>query len=210
MKNPVTTAIAIIAAIMIVGLVLYNVLPLPVYSNPAPTPVDTGTTGYGQKLAAAREKIVGVYMDQQAREITLALDEIEINEAAANFIGQISTEVPTQIKNVSVDLQTGNLMQIKLAAISLGITYDIVIMSRLGITDGMPEVEVVSVNVPFLLSQFRGSIAGTARDKSNQMLKQMISGISSGYEGTLEVRCTAIDTTEDSIKFTLWAQPLAG
>ncbi len=68
--------------------------------------------------------------------------------------------------------------------------------------------ELASVDVPVLISQFKGSIAGMVREKSQDLLNRLTAG-GDDYSGKLDIRGTGVETTEDSITLWVWAMPLA-
>ncbi len=217
MKSPVTAIVAIIAALMILGVIAYQltapgpdsgVAPPGYTSGSAPLAPEDGTTSsFDVKFAQIHQRLDAIYSSQQAEEVVITLSQPETNEAASRLVRQSDPQIAAQVKSVSVVLQGGNALVATVNGVSLGIRYAVHVKCLVQVKDGALSVEVVSVQAPFFLSQFKGSIAETVRQKTVELLN-LLAGAGPDYAGKLDIRYLSVETADDSITVRVWAVPL--
>ncbi len=210
MNSPVTRIVAIIAAVMVLAIIVYN---LTSPSGPAGQPEAVPLTNPGSeamsidfKLAQLKKDLDAAYTSGQAREISLTLTEPEANEAAVRQIRASGSQIAMQIKGISVDIQKGNLMQISIDAVTFGITYSMTVTANIRVNNGALDIQINSVEVPLLLTSYKDSISGMVKQETELMLKQLTSG-GLGYDSKIDLQFTDVQTDDSSIIVKALAKP---
>ncbi len=217
MKSPVTGFIVAVALLMIAGVFVYN-LTAP-RSGAAATENSTGAwllptttgplTGFDLKFADMRGSLNSIYTSGKAGEVVVVLSESEATDAAGRMIRQSGNQMPIQVQNISVNLLPQNRIETSVTAVSFAISYSMQVTCRVEVKDGGLDVQVDSVDVPLIMSQYKDTIGDTVRQKSQEMLYQL-TGSGLGYEGKLDIKYTAVQIGEDSVTIKVFASPLPG
>ncbi len=213
--------------IIIVPLVLAGVVYI-LIGNPfssAPTPEETAppapvtepppppgppAPAIEEKVADFEQAVADVSATGESKEVTLVFTEAEVNQQAATVLTQVQIpeDIPVTVKGVYVDLQRDNNILTEVETVTYGVKVTIKVKTRVGISDGQPDVEVTDVNfgiVP-LPETIKDSITDLIVQQLDTLMVQL-TGEATGGDGKVELEFKEINIQEEEITITVIIKP---
>jgi len=181
--------------------------PAPVAEPPPPKPP---APGIEEKVADFGQAVADVSATGESREVTFVFTEAEVNQQAATVLTQVQIpeDIPVTVKGVYVDLQRDNNILTEVETVTYGVKVTIKVKTRVGISDGQPEVEVTDINFGFV------PLPETIKDRITDLIVQQLdtlmvqlTGEAIGDDGKVELEFKEINIQEEKITTTVIIKP---
>jgi hypothetical protein len=183
--------------------------PAPV-AEPPPPPTKPPAPGIEEKIADFGQAVADVSATGESKEVTLVFTEAEVNQQTATVLTQVQVpeDIPVTVKGVSVDLQRDNNILTEVETVTYGVKVTIKVKTRVGISDGQPEVEVTDVNFGIV------PLPETIKDRITDLIVQQLDTLmfqlteeAIGGDGKIELEFKEINIQEEEITITVIIKP---
>ncbi|MFC1931228.1 hypothetical protein ACFLXJ_03405 [Chloroflexota bacterium] len=163
-----------------------------------------------EKVETFIQAIVEVSTTGESQEVTLTFTEAEVNEQAAELLTQVEMpeDIPMEIKEVRVDLQTGNNLATEAEVFAYGIGVILQVKTQVSVREGKPDVAVTDVSFgnPFLDAILKDRVTELITQKMDDLLIKLTE-TAIGGGGEIDLEFKAIDIQEEEMTVTVMIKP---